>query len=386
MQFTASFLAIVPAVLGPIITEAAGVSPERIGHLSSAGALGTVWFLMSGTPLLRRLGPVRLLQVGAVIGAMGVLLVAAGWWPVMLLGALLVGIGYGPSPPAGSDILARHAPKHRHGLVFSVKQSAVPLGYALAGGLLPPIALAADWRLALVAAALIALVSAVVVQPLRAPIDVNRDPRHPITPRGLLALDNLRAPFRAVGLSRALPGLTIAGFCFAFVQGSLFSYLVTYLSSDLGLAIAAAGAAFAAMQTAGFGARIAMGWLADRIGSARRTMIMLAMGGGTMILAVSSMSPTWPWWLIAVTSGLAGATAGSWNGVYLAELARVAPPGKVGEATSGSTFFTFMGYVAGPSTFSALIGLAGGYGAAFVLTATMSAIAGLTLAFLTPRT
>jgi len=36
----------------------------------------------------------------------------------------------------------------------------------------------------------------------------------------------------------------------------------------------------------------------------------------------------------------------------MAEVARLSPPDRVADATSGSTMFTFLGYVAGPSLFA----------------------------------
>ncbi|MBV9522085.1 MAG: MFS transporter, partial [Alphaproteobacteria bacterium] len=126
MQVTSAFLANAMPVLGPSLTAAAGVPPERIGHLTAVGSLGTMIFLIAGNPLLPRLGPVRLLQWGALLGALSLSLAVTAWWPALLIGALLVGLGYGPSPPAGSDILQRHAPAHRRAVVFSIKQAAVP--------------------------------------------------------------------------------------------------------------------------------------------------------------------------------------------------------------------------------------------------------------------
>ena len=40
-----------------------------------------------------------------------------------------------------------------------------------------------------------------------------------------------------------------------------------------------------------------------------------------------------------------GATAVGWNGVFLAEIASLAPRDRIGDATGGSAFFTFLGVV-----------------------------------------
>ena len=133
MQAQAAFAIRVVPVFGPVLTENAGVSPEQIGFLTALNTVGTMWFLVCGAPILQRLGPVRSLQLGALVAAMGLALGAFGTWHILMVSALLAGLGYGPSPPAGSDILARHAPKQHRAIIFSIKQAGVPIGGVAAG-------------------------------------------------------------------------------------------------------------------------------------------------------------------------------------------------------------------------------------------------------------
>ena len=46
-----------------------------------------------------------------------------------------------------------------------------------------------------------------------------------------------------------------------------------------------------------------------------------------------------------------GATAVGWNGVFLAEIASLAPRERISDATGGSAFFTFLGVVVTPPLF-----------------------------------
>jgi hypothetical protein len=78
--------------------------------------------------------------------------------------------------------------------------------------------------------------------------------------------------------------------------------------------------------------------------------------------------------------GATGFAAASWNGIYLAEVARVSPREAVGKVTAGSTFFVFTGYVIGPSAFAALVQHTGDYTLAFLLTAAMPLTATAVLA------
>jgi MFS family permease len=373
MQMTSSFLVSAMVVLGPTITEVAGVTPEHIGDLSAIGAFGTMLFLAGGGPFLTRFGPVRLLQLGTLLASAALGLALTGWWPALLAAALLIGVGYGPSPPAGSEILQRHSPSGRRSLIFSIKQSAVPLGGALVALVVPPLAVLLGWRFGLAAAALIAAAMALLVQPLRAVLDGDRD-RSGVAPlTAFISPAILTMPFRAMALAPALPRLTFIGFALATAQGCLLGFYVTYLVADIGAELTAAGVAFAVMQGTGVVGRIVIGWLADRIGTAMGMLIALAGTSTGAVLLVAATGVDWPWWVVLSSAGLAGFAATSWNGVYLAELARVAPPGKIGEVTAGATILTFLGYVLGPAAFAMIVDYAASYRIAFVLAALLPA-------------
>jgi MFS family permease len=379
MQAEAAFAIRVMPVFGPVITDSAGVSPEKIGHLAALNTVGTMWFLVCGAPVLQRFGPVRSLQLGAIVAAIGLALGATGTWTMLMLSALLAGIGYGPSPPAGSDILARHAPKQHRAVIFSIKQAGVPVGGVAAGLIVPWLIGLYDWRVALLGVALITAIPALFVQPARRTMDAERNRALRLTPKTLLALENLREPFRAVIATPALARLSFVGFSFAVAQGCLFSFQVTFLNVESGLSLVLAGSLFAVMQAVSIGGRVFTGWAADRIGSGMRMLMLLGIGSAAMMAATASITASWSWPAMLVVSGLSGLAVGSWNGVYLAEVASHAAPGKVAEATSGSTFLTFLGYVCGPVAFSIAVQATGHYSAAFVAAGVLPLIASLGL-------
>src|SRR3546814_14031498 len=93
----------------------------------------------------------------------------------MAIGAVLIGLGYGPITPASSHLLARSTPAHRMSFVFSVKQTGVPLGGVLAGMLVPGLAGLIGWQGAFLIIATITLLCAVAIQPLCAELDAAKD-------------------------------------------------------------------------------------------------------------------------------------------------------------------------------------------------------------------
>ncbi len=379
LQITSAFLSRLAPALAPLLTLEAGLSPNAIGHLSAIGTVGSIIFLVMGAPLIRRTGPIRALQFGALCAGAGALLML---WPTaasLVASSLLIGVGYGPSPPAGAEILQKHAPPHRRSLIFSIKQAGVPVGGILAGLALPPLA-AIDWRLAIGASAALALAMILIVQPLRRNIDRDRRPDQRLSARVFFAWSNISAPIRALTLAPELPPLTAASISFSITQGVLFAFFVTYLVVELRYSLALAGAMFAIMQAGGVVGRVLLGWIADRIGSATSTLSVLALTSAATTAVTALTTPDWPVWSIALLSAASGVFIASWNGVFLAEIARLAPREHIGEASAGSTLLTFVGYVVGPAAF-ALMADATGYRASYAVVVVIALIA---LIFLLP--
>lgn len=364
VQTANSFLARMPGILAPDLTRALGVAPEAIGILQAAVMAGSILFLLAGMPLIRRTGPIRALQIGLACGAAGCLLLLLPLWGTALVGAVLMGLGYGPSAPAASNVLQRHAPTRHRNLVFSVKQAGVPLGGVLAGLALPALA-AWDLRLALLAAAVAVAAAALLAEAGRRRIDNDRSPSQRLSLAAFLAPRNLAAPFRAVAAAPGLVRIAVAGLGFAIGQGAWFAFLVTFLVLELGYDLALAGAVFAATQASGVAGRVLLGWLSDRLGSGLVTLRLLAMLSA-LTLAATALAPGWPGWAVAALGLVGGITVASWNGLVLAEIARFATPERIGEATSGAVLVTFLGYIIGPAGFSALLSAGLSWGAAFL--------------------
>jgi len=87
---------------------------------------------------------------------------------------------------------------------------------------------------------------------------------------------------------------------------------------------------------------------------------------GAAVLA-ATMDPGWPTWLAAVVASAFSATAVSWHGVLLAEVARLSPPGRIGSTTGAVLAFGDAGSFVLPLLFSAALAVTGGYATGFVI-------------------
>ena len=360
-------------VMAPVVAEAMQVSPALVGLYVSVTYAGAMVSTLMGGATVARLGAIRVSQWGLLLCALGLLLCAVPWFPAMVLGAVLIGLGYGPITPASSHLLARTTPKHQMSLVFSLKQTGVPLGSMLAGALVPPLLLIVNWQASLTAVALVCVLCAWLSQGLRADLDSDRQSDAPVHWRSLIQ------PIRLVLAHRALLTMASCSFMFSMVQLSLTTYLVTFLHDDLSYGLVAAGLALSATQIGGIGGRIAWGYVADRWMGAQRMLLLLASMMALGALASSFLTVDTPKALVVFILVAFGASAIGWNGVYLAEVARRAPPGTASLATGGTLAFTFLGVVVGPPMFGALSGLFGTYRAGFMGLMVMASLSGAVL-------
>ncbi len=356
-------------VMAPVLSSALGIDSSLVGvYQSSVFAGAAVLTVFSGS-LVRRYGGVRVNQLSLVIAIIALLLALDGRVSTLLACALGVGMGYGLATPGASHVLARVSPSAHRGLVFSLKQSAVPVGGLIAGLLVPPVAEGFGWRAALITVAVIIAIAMICVQPLRARLDGDRDPAFKVT---------VSAPWQSVLMVLRTPALrpiAVVAFTFGAIQLCLFAFLVTFLVERVALTLVLAGTVFSVMQGSGVVARIVWGWLSDHVATSRTLLAIIGVGIIVSTMAANEMTPGWPLLIIMLVSAVMGATAVGWNGIYLAEVARVVPQEQVGAATGGVLMFTFLGVVAGPSTFGVLVRHTGEYTAGFALMNVLVAIA-----------
>ena len=363
------------SVLAPEIARDFRLPAKLVGVFVGLLYIGSMAASLASGHFIARHGAIRVSQVCVLICAAGVALVAllpSPAAPLLAIVAIVIGLGYGAITPASSELLARTAPPGRYALTFSIKQTGVPGGAALAGAVLPSLALAVGWRPALLTAAACGVGIAALAQPTRRRLDIRGRERP-------LSLAALFAPLRIVTRHRALVELSIVGFVYAAMQMCLMSFLVVYLTEAIGYPLIGAGLALTTANVGGIVGRVAWGAVADRWVAPRRLLGMIGIASGACALATSAFSATWPLAASLAVAAFFGATAIGWNGVQLSEVARQAPTGEAGTITGASGFITFAGVVSGPPLFALLAALTDSYRAGFVAFGTACIICGAAL-------
>lgn len=357
------------------------LAPQIAADLALAtGLVGVQVSLLYGVAMLtsmqagalsRRFGPCRASQLAMALVLIGSLC-ALFTSPIgLLVATLLLGVSYGLTNPAASQLLARYTTLENRNLVYSLKQTGVPLGGVLValGG--PPLAQWAGWRAGFVAMAVFAGATLLVLQLPRSNWDRARERAARINGFGSLGVLRRCRPVFWLGAT---------GFLFAAAQLSLISFAVAFMVEDLAMTLVTAGIIMSIIHVAGTLGRIGWGALADRLHHGVAVLNGLAILMAVIFASLALLGTVVPVWLVVGLLVAGGGTAIAWNGVYLAEVARRAPATEVSDATAGVLVLTYMGVLAGPAVFSLLLGLTGRYAVGFLLPAVTAALGLVTLA------
>ena len=360
-------------VLAPPIAAETGLSPSLVGLYTAFLYGGSMISSLAGGGFLLRFGALRVSQACLVVVAIGLLINAPGLTLLFVIGAVITGLGGGPSTPASSQILARYANPAQAPLIFSIKQTGVPVGGVIAGALLPVYVSLFGWRGAIVCAALMALTLALLLQPLRAEFDSDRQPQRS------LKLTDIRATMTAVLSDKRVRDLAMGLFAFTGLQLAFASFFVSFLSLGLGWTLTDAGIAYSVAMGAGIVGRLIWGWVGTKYLPPLLLLAMLGFVMGFAHMAIGLVTPEWQTmavWGVAFAYGLTGI---GYQGVLLAEIARVAPPGMAGVITGGAVFFAYAGMILLPAAFGLILALLDSYRLAFLILGVIPIVVGAKL-------
>ena len=360
VQALASMSAILPSAIAPELAAALGVPGSLIGFQVSCVYIGAMATSLVGGVFVRRFGALRCFQMALFFVAIGGAMSAIPLLLAVGVGGGIVGLGYGLTNPPSSHLLMKvTTPKNRN-LVFSIKQTGVPLGGVVAGLIGPWVALQFGWQMVLASGAFVSLTLMIGISIFRPYWDTDRDAK------AILRVN----PLRDVGIVWEYKGLrwvSLSAFSFAAMQVGLSTFAVTMLVGDLNFSLIEAGVVLAVMQAAGVMGRVLWGWVADHSGNP--SGVLAAITSITVICALTMVlldakTPIAFVYILLVTIGM---TAIGWNGVFLAEIAHLAPTGLISSATGGAMVITYAGVMLGPAAMSSIYGYAGSYTLTFGL-------------------
>jgi MFS family permease len=343
IQAMISLCVLALGVMMPAVAADLAIDPKLVGVFTAIiYAVAAVLALAAAEPIVR-LGAVRVCQFALLMAAIGLAFNALSLVMTTVIAVLFIGAAQGPINPAAAHVLAQRVPREWFGIVFSLKQTGVPIGFALAGVLFPFLLAHFGWRGASLIAAAMAIVAMMIIELLRPGIDVVVTAGRPST--------GIWRSVRFVLGHAQLRVLGWSAFVYVIAQHTFTFYLVTYLYEHCGLSIARAGLLLALSQLAGTAMRLVSGAVGDRL----PRMIVLGWTGIGMTagcVAIGLIEADTPFWLIALVVIGYGAVVISWNGTSQAEFVHLSPPGEAAAIAAVQTALAFSGAVFGPPIFA----------------------------------
>jgi hypothetical protein len=222
-------------VLAPGIAADLGIAPALLGyHTATVFAFAFV-FAQGSAAAVRRAGPIGISMATVGLAALALAAIGLGGVAGLAVSAPLLGAAYAQGNTASGALLSRLVTDRNRNIVFSIKQTSVPIGAAAAGLLLPAVTLRLDWMAAVLALFGAALVTAALCAPVRRRLDDLMAGTDPVGGK--------TRPFRVLRSSAPVRRMAALAGCFAAVQFGLSAMFVTLLVERHGLGLAEAGGA-----------------------------------------------------------------------------------------------------------------------------------------------
>ncbi len=363
--------------IAPKLAESLGVSPILIGYqVSLTFGVATLATMFGGKAVLR-FGAARTTQLAILCCGAGLAFFSFPYVGAIALGSAFVGTGMGMINPAAAHLLVSYTPAERRNIMFSIKQTGVPVGGVITALTAPAIAVHFGFRWSLVMVGVMIVTLVLVTQRYRDRWDHDRG-----------GVDHgKQAAFGGVPLVWREPGLrwiSLVAMIYSGIQRCVLSFTVVYLVAEGEFGLVEAGVMLSIVQVGGSASRVCWGWLADRLGSSLSVLLIICLITIGSTLALVFFQASWHKPLIYMLFFIIGAAAVGWNGVFHAEAARLSPPGMASVVAAGTTFFVFAGVLVGPAAFAAAYGAIGSYSRTFLLV-TLSAVVALVLLLLARR-
>ena len=308
------------ALLLPALRRSEHLSLFGASVVVASPALGLLLTLIAFGAAADRYGERLVIAIG--VGASAVFLVAASLTHGAVALSILLGLagaGAGSVNAASGRMIMGWFSVAERGLAMGVRQTAQPVGVAVAALALPPLSARYGPHEALLFSAVWCALSVVAVLVL-----VSDPPRPPAVANAAAA----RSPYRG-GL--ALVRIHSASALLVIPQFAVSTYTLTFLVTERHWDAVTAGRLIFGFQLAGALGRIGSGLWSDRVGSRLGPMRQLAVAAVVLMAGLAIGAWTGGWWIVMVF-GLAAVVTVADNGLAYVAVAEAAGSGWAGRA------------------------------------------------------
>lgn len=344
------------AFLIPSLQARRGISLTEAGLVSSMPSWGMVATLILWGWVLDRVGERAVLTAGSALTAVAAY-AAASAHSMAAIGVFLFlgGMAAASCNTAGGRLVSAWFPSHQRGLAMGIRQTAQPLGIAVAALVVPELAERGP-RFGLMFLAIMCTVAAVasalgIVDPPRKSRKVATDAE-------------LASPYRGSSLLWRIHAVSAL---LMMPQTVTVTFMLVWLMHHHGWSVGAAGALITVCQLLGAAGRIAVGRWSDRVGSRMRPVRAIAIAASLALLLLAFTDGTGSRYDVLLMVAIS-VIAVLDNGLEATAITESAGPFWSGRALGLQNTSQRLMAAAGPPLFGALI-MAAEYPAAWALCA-----------------
>lgn len=287
-------------------------------------------------------------------------------YPVLLLFILVMGAFYGSILPGGQRAITRWFEPGLQGMATGVRQAGLPVGAAVAGAVLPALALHHDWTAAMIVQGVAGILGGIVFAAFYRKADdattsARKTPVH------------LRHLITGLVRDRTVRSLLIAGLALAAFQYVFSAQILLFLNDHLRIPIVTAGFMYSMAQAAGIAGRIGLAWVSDHFwpGRRMRSLKWVLAVSAIPIAALTALTPASPRVLAYALCTLLGLLSVGWYPLYLVQVAEIAPRHAVASTISFAITLNQIVAAAMPPLFGVVVGLTGYMAGWFFLVAVL---------------
>jgi len=368
------------APLIPLIKQELALNHTQVGMLSGAFFLGVGLTSAVAGWAIDLLGVRKMILWGTLLLSGSLAAVACfPLYAAMLLLFVMAGIGYCVVTPSTNKAVMYWFSENIRATAMGIKQTGLNAGGFLAGIILPPLALAFNWRWALLASGFIAAGALVFILFL-----FKKNSSGAL----FIPIAQWLKKFKIVISERNILLLSAESFFRVGVQMAFFTYLVLFLQRVLNFNLVLSSFLFAVAQASGAMGRIAWGVISDRIFYGRRKFVYLLIGLVAMLIffLMGLMTPDTSFWLVLTIVGCLGFTAAGHQGVSLTLLGEAVGTDLTGTATGLGQSLSFLGAVLASPGFGLIVDTYGKFSYAWSGLAILSLLCCVILCFVHEKT
>ncbi|MCU5323182.1 MULTISPECIES: MFS transporter [Bacillus cereus group] len=269
----------------------------------------------------------------------------------LLFVLLLIGMFYSVSQPGGSKVILKWFPKENRGLAMGIRQAGIPIGGALAGVLIPFLAIQYNVTYAINSMACICIIGGLLFFMFYKEPYVQVDAR-----KGCIKI-SFWTQLKVVICKKELYPIYITGICMISLQMVLVGHFMKFLAGEQSITSIVAGTVFSVMFFSGMIGRIALAAISDVFYKGNRRIplfIAVCASIGLILLLVMNIHTITSGVLYSI-SALLGFFSIGWFSLFIAEVAELASEESVGITVSVALTLNQIAIIVAPVLFGYIV-------------------------------